>query len=257
MRPEMSELGLFQIPDVPGTNRMWRFSAHLLRPLLVAGTTREWTGERQLPEEGGAIIALNHVSQIDPILATLWMFEHQGRLPSFLAKDSLFDSKAVGWWFRGTNHVRVDRANGADALAASVGALAEGKVLLNYIEGTITRDPDGWPMVPKTGTARLALMTGAPVLPVAQWGSQHLMPAYSGKINTKSRAHIQFNMGEPVDLSDLAGGADDREAVAIATKRIMVSIVSQLEVLRGETAPAELYDPVAHGFTKYGKPIAD
>jgi 1-acyl-sn-glycerol-3-phosphate acyltransferase len=252
----MSELGLFEIPQVPGTNRMWRFSAHLLRPILVAGTTREWTGERQTPAEGGAIIALNHVSQIDPILATLFMFEHEGRLPSFLAKDSLFENPYVGWWFRGTDHVRVDRAHGADALQASVQALADGKVLLNYIEGTITRDPEGWPMVPKTGTARLALMTGAPVLPVAQWGAQQLMPAYSGKINLKSRAHIQYSMGEPVDLSDLTGGAEDHEAVAIATTRIMSAIVSQLEVLRGETAPAELYDPVAHGFTKYGKPVA-
>jgi 1-acyl-sn-glycerol-3-phosphate acyltransferase len=137
-----------------------------------------------------------------------------------------------------------------------VQALADGKVLLNYIEGTITRDPEGWPMVPKTGTARLALMTGAPVLPVAQWGAQDLMPAYSGKINVRSRAHIQYSMGEPVDLSDLTGGADDHEAVAIATTRIMDAIVSQLETLRGETAPTELYDPVAHGFTKYGKPVA-
>lgn len=100
-------------PMVPGANRMWRNSARTLRPLFMALTRRDWRGGQQLGPSGGAIVVANHLSQIDPILATHFIWEHQNRTPSFLAKESLFTNRYVGWWFRGTDHVRVDRTAGA------------------------------------------------------------------------------------------------------------------------------------------------
>lgn len=241
-------------PTLDEPNRMWRNSARSLRPVFLALTRRDWGGAVTTPATGGAIIALNHVSQIDPILTTHWMWEHQGRVPSFLAKASLFDNRFVGWWFRGTGHVSVDRAGGSAAIAPAVQAVRDGKVILVYVEGTITRDPEGWPMVPKTGAARIALESGVPVIPVAQWGAQDLMAAYSGRMRLR-RTDVAFRAGEPVDLSDLVGRHEDPDAVQEASERIMAAIVGQLEEIRGEVAPVERFDPVAAGVTRYGRPV--
>ncbi|MDO7869460.1 lysophospholipid acyltransferase family protein [Nocardioides jiangxiensis] len=235
----MTEPTIFDFPTVPGWNRVWWASARALRPLLVALTRTTWSGTPQTPAEGGAIIALNHISQVDPILTTHFMIEHEGRVPSFLAKESLFRNRWVGWWFRATDHVPVDRSAGGLSIGPAVEAVRKGAVILAYVEGTITRDPDGWPVTAKTGTARIALETGAPVIPVAQWGAQELMPAYSGRLRVRlwNQPEVAFRIGSPVDLSDLVGRQADPVAVAEATGRIMQAIVAELEVLRGESAP--------------------
>lgn len=238
MENGVTEYGLFELPPVPGSNLMWRLSARTLRPILLVITRPDWRGTRQTPAEGGAIIALNHISQIDPILATHFMWEHQGRVPSFLAKESLFVNKYVGWWFRGTDHVRVDRSAGFLSIRPAVEALRAGKVLLAYVEGTITRDPEGWPMAPRTGAARMALETRVPVIPVAQWGAQDLMPAYSGRLRLRARPRVSFSVGPAVFLSDLHGLQENPDAVAEASDRIMAAIVRLLEDIREEKAPA-------------------
>lgn len=242
----------FSLPYAPDTNGVWRWSARVLRPALLLITRRGWVGARPIPQQGGAVVALNHLSQIDPILTTHYMWEHHGRLPSYLAKQSLFENRTVGWWFRNTGHICVDRTAGSAAIEPAVDAVRDGKVALVYIEGSITRDPDGWPMVPKTGAARIALQSGAPVIPVAQWGAQNLMEPYSGKLRLRGRTDVTFRAGEPVDLSDLVGRHDDADAVRQATDRIMAAIVALLEEIRGETAPADRYDPAAHGQSRYG-----
>lgn len=246
---------LVSLPPVHGRpNRIWVSSARSLRPVFLGLTRRDWGPERVVPTDGGVIIALNHLSEIDPLLTTHWMWEHQGRVPSFLAKASLFENRWVGWWFRGTDHVRVDRTSGGDAVGPAVEAVREGKAILVYVEGTITRDPDGWPMVPRSGAARIALESGVPVIPVAQWGAQDLLPAYTGKFRLRRRTAVAFRAGEAVDLSDLLGLHDDVDAVQEASERIMAAIVAELEEIRHEKAPARRFDPVAEGFTRYGRP---
>ncbi len=246
---------LVSVPPVAGTpNRIWVGSARALRPLFLGLTRRDWGPERVVPADGGVIIALNHLSEIDPLLTTHWMWEHQGRVPSFLAKASLFENRWVGWWFRGTGHVRVDRAAGGDAVGPAVEAVRAGKAILVYVEGTITRDPEGWPMVPRTGAARIALETGVPVVPVAQWGAQDLLPAYSGRFRLGRRTDVAFRAGAPVDLSDLLGRHEDADAVQEASQRIIAAIVAELEGIRGVAAPAERFDPVLRGVTRYGRP---
>jgi 1-acyl-sn-glycerol-3-phosphate acyltransferase len=112
-----------------------------------------------------------------------------------------------------------------------------------YPEGTLTRDANSWPMVAKTGLARLAVMSKAPVIPVAQWGAQRVLPAYSKKFRLFPRTKLQVKAGAPLDFSKWYGKEGDPEAMAEATAYAMAAITSILEELRGEKRPADIFDP--------------
>ena len=112
-----------------------------------------------------------------------------------------------------------------------------------YPEGTITRDPGLWPMTGKTGAARIALETGAPVIPVAQWGAQEVIAPYSKEFRILPRKTMHVTAGPPVDLDDLRGRALDATTLREATERIMAAITALLEEIRGETAPGRAVRP--------------
>jgi 1-acyl-sn-glycerol-3-phosphate acyltransferase len=126
-----------------------------------------------------------------------------------------------------------------------------------YPEATITRDPGLWPMVGKTGAARIALATGAPVIPVAQWGAHRFLPPYAHRPVLRPRATVHARAGAPVDLSDLQGTTPTPETLDTATERIMAAITAQLEIIRGERAPAERFDPRRAGVAGYGDPAPE
>ncbi len=98
-------------------------------------------------------------------------------------------------------------------------ALAEGAAVIFYPEGTATRDPDLWPMVAKTGVARLALATGAPVIPVAHWGTQDVLPYGSKKPRLFPRKTVRTVAGKPVDLSAVGGQVHLGEGAARGHRR--------------------------------------
>ena len=112
-----------------------------------------------------------------------------------------------------------------------------------YPEGTLTRDPDMWPMVAKTGCARLALLTNTPVIPIAQWGSQLVVPNYTKKLSLFPRKTIIIRAGKPVDLSKWYGKSDDPQALIEATAAIMRAITDLLEEIRGQKRPQVIFDP--------------
>jgi 1-acyl-sn-glycerol-3-phosphate acyltransferase len=112
-----------------------------------------------------------------------------------------------------------------------------------YPEGTLTRDPNMWPMVAKTGCARLALLTSTPVIPIAQWGSQLVVPNYTKKLKLFPRKTIIIRAGAPVDLSKWYGKSDDPKALVEATAVIMRAITDLLEEIRGERRPEVIFDP--------------
>jgi 1-acyl-sn-glycerol-3-phosphate acyltransferase len=115
-----------------------------------------------------------------------------------------------------------------------------------YPEGTLTRDPDVWPMTGKSGAARVALMTGAPVIPVAHWGAHEIMPPYGmggkGKVNLFPRHKVVVSAGPPVDLSKYQGQEITAQVLRDATEDIMTAITEVLAGIRGEQPPAERYD---------------
>ena len=121
--------------------------------------------------------------------------------------------------------------------------LRNGACVIFYPEATVTRDPDRWPMVAKTGAARLALSTGAPVIPVAHWGAQDVLPYGSFKPHVLPRRTVHILAGPPVDLSAFAGQPLTSQTLRAATAVIMADITRLLGELRGAAPPAEPYHP--------------
>ncbi|WP_312855780.1 lysophospholipid acyltransferase family protein [Nocardioides stalactiti] len=217
----------------------WWVAITVIKPILVVVRRRDWRGTELLPGSGGVILAANHVSHVDPLLLSEMVLA-QRRVPAFLAKSALFDRRLVGWWFRSAGHIAVDREEGRQGYDAALAAVRSGRVVLVYPEGSITKADDGWPMAMKNGAARLALESGAPLLPVAQWGAQELLPAYSKRPHPLRRPRVLIEIGPPVDLDDLRGGGSVHEAASEGTRRLFEAIVGMLERVRGEGPPVRL-----------------
>jgi 1-acyl-sn-glycerol-3-phosphate acyltransferase len=222
----------------------YRLVVVVMRPLLLMTTTRDWRHQERIPQSGGFILAANHVSYVDPMTLAHYVLE-SGRAPKFLAKSSLFEVPVLKRVFIGAKQIPVYRgtADAAKALSAAVDAVEAGDCLLIYPEGSATRDPDCWPMKARTGVARLALMTGAPVIPVAQWGPQKLW-RYKAKFpHPFPPKRIHVIAGEPVDLSEYAGKPMTTEVLHEVTDLIMARITALLVELRGGEPPVVAYDP--------------
>ena len=228
--------------------RSYRLVIALVIPLLRLLTVRRWSGAENLPSSGGFLVCPNHISYADPMTLGHLLLE-SGHPPYFLAKESLFRLPVVGRVIRGAGQIPV-RRDGPDASAAlegAVDALGQGRCIVIYPEGTLTRNPHGWPMVGRSGAARLALQTGCPVVPVAQWGPQRMWRPYTKRVRIFGRTTIQVSVGAPVDLDDLRGRPLDTEVLAEATERIMAAITELLRPLRPGEPPAQRFDPRASG----------
>lgn len=224
----------------------YAFAAGVLRPLLRVATRRDWRGAENLPAEGGVVVVPNHISHVDPFVVAHYLFD-QGRLPRFLAKASLFSVFFVRTVITGAKQIPVYRetAEAGSSLRDAVAAIRAGELVVVYAEGTLTRDPQLWPMAGKTGAARIALTTGCPVLPLAAWGPQEMLAPYSKRLHLVPRVTMQVTLGPPVDLADLMGTPITTETLRVATDRIMDALTALVSELRGEPAPAIRLDPRA------------
>ena len=225
-------------------SRTYRCAAALIRPLLFATTKRDWRGGEHLPRRGGFIVAGNHLSNIDPLTFAHFLYDH-GHAPRVLAKASLWKVPVVGNLLTRSGQIPVLRnsASAAHSLSTAVEALREGACVAVFPEGTLTRDPELWPMVAKTGVARLALEARLPVVPIAQWGMQDLLPQYSKRFRPFPRKHVAVHAGPPVVLDDLYDRPRDAATLHEATDRVMDAITALLEEIRGERAPRGRFDP--------------
>lgn len=237
--------------------RGWAFGlgVAIVRPALLATTKPNWIDGHKIPASGGCLIALNHISHVDPLLSAHLVWDH-GRVPRYLAKASLFKSKVAGAYFRSAGQIPVERMsrNALGAYDAAVAAVRAGECVVVYPEGTITRDPGSWPMTGKSGAARIALTTGCPVIPVGQWGAQDLLAPYAKRPDLFPRKRVTMKVGDPVDLSDLAAQEHTPAVVSQATDRIMDAITALVAEVRGEPAPAERFDPRKAGVAPIGNP---
>ncbi|MCM2425918.1 lysophospholipid acyltransferase family protein [Streptomyces sp. RKAG337] len=224
----------------------YRLAAAIAKPPLLVLFKRDWRGMEHIPADGGFITAVNHNSFLDPLSYGHFQY-NTGRVPRLLAKAGLFKIFFVGMMLRGTGQIPVYResTDAANAFRAAVAAINSGECVAFYPEGTLTRDPDQWPMTGKTGAARVALLTKAPVIPIAQWGANEAMPPYAKgkKFFLFPRKTLRVIAGPPVDLSRFYGQEPTAEVLREVTDVIMAEITELLAVLRGEPAPAALYDP--------------
>jgi 1-acyl-sn-glycerol-3-phosphate acyltransferase len=237
--------------------RGWVFAvgASILKPLFFLTTKPDWIDGDKIPATGGCVLVLNHVTKIDPLTAAHFVYDH-GRLPRYLAKADLFKNKALSKFLRSGGQIPVERLtrNAVGAFDAAVAAVNSGECIVVYPEGTITRDPDMWPMTGKSGAARIALATGCPVIPVGHWGAHELLAPYSKKPDLFPRKKIIVKAGDPVDLSDLLDKERTQAVINEATARIMAAITALVEDIRGEKAPAERFDPRRAGVSEIGNP---
>lgn len=199
---------------------------------------------RRLPQQGPALIVVNHVSHVDPFLVAKMILDG-ARRPRFLAKEAIFDVRVVGAAMRGMGHIPVKRGSveARDSLAAAVEALERGGMIVLHPEGTVTRDPQGWPMAGKTGAARLALLApDVPVIPVAQWGVQQQVDLYRKKVKLIPRPRHVLSVGEPIDLSAFRGRGADAATLREVTDVIVRRLRRDVAELRGLPEPTgELY----------------
>ncbi|MGW5940919.1 lysophospholipid acyltransferase family protein [Streptomyces celluloflavus] len=223
----------------------YRLAAVICKPPLLVLFKRDWQGMEHIPADGGFITAVNHNSYLDPLSYAHYQY-NTGRVPRFLAKAGLFKGGFVGLMMRGTGQIPVYRetTDAAVAFRAAVAAIDKGECVAFYPEGTLTRDPEMWPMQGKTGAARVALLTKAPVIPVAQWGANDVMPPYAKekKLRLFPRKTLRVKAGPPVDLSAFYGQEPTAEVLRAVTDTIMAAVTAQLAEVRGEPMPAEPYD---------------
>lgn len=236
-----------------GTNRTYKICAGVLIPIISLITKRSWTGAENIPNTGAAIVASNHVSYFDVLNLTHFLFKN-GRAPRYLGKVGVFKVPIIGRIILAAGQVPVEREtpNAGKAVDHALRLLQSGHLLGVYPEGTLTRDLEHWPMVAKTGLVRLALSTNTPVIPVAQWGSQILMPTYSKKLKLFPRTKITIVAGKPIDLSPWYGKSDDPQALIEATAKVMLEITKLLEEIRGQKRPEVIFDPHTSDLPRIG-----
>jgi 1-acyl-sn-glycerol-3-phosphate acyltransferase len=221
------------------TPLLWRFVLWLAGIVVPAVCRLRVTSD--MPAElrdGPLILAGNHIATFDPI-ATTAASRRAHIAPRMMATGGLFRAPVIGPLMQAAGHIPVDRGREtvANAVPAGVAALEAGSVVFIYPEGRIGLDPAMWPERAKTGMARLALASGAPVAPVAIWGS-HEVIAYHGRrhmwrmliSSLWRRPIVRVHFGAPVDLTGLRLGVVGHAQQA--SDRIMDAIAAELGPLR-------------------------
>ncbi|MFD4420323.1 lysophospholipid acyltransferase family protein [Agromyces sp. NPDC058484] len=231
----------------------WVLAALVLPVMNLAIRFRFHHSER-MPQAGAFVLAPNHYSEIDPVVIGMACWK-LGRAPRFLAKASLFKNPVLGWLLRTSGQIPVERAGSKShaALRAAEELVEKGRMVVVYPEGSLTRDPDLWPMRGKTGAVRIALEQDIPIIPVAHWGTQALMPRYGKKLSLVPRKTIDVAVGEPLDLGAYRGKPLEPAMLLKATGELMDAVAGLLAELRDTPAPAERWDPAAHGQKETGR----
>ncbi|GEK85912.1 1-acyl-sn-glycerol-3-phosphate acyltransferase [Microbacterium aerolatum] len=243
-------------PEKTRPSLFWLLAV-IVVPFISCLAKMRFIGREKLPMTGPFVLAPNHYSEFDPLIvaAAVWKL---GRAPRFMAKESLFRIPVVGAALRGTGMIPVARSSSRTASAQTIAQSRElvqaGRGVIVYPEGTLTRDPELWPMRGKSGAVRLAMAGDIPLIPMAQWGTQQIMGRYQKGLSIwPPRKPIDIIIGDPVDLSDLKDRQNEPAAIAEATERLMGAITALLEQVRHEKAPAKRWNPADHGQKETGR----
>lgn len=233
----------------------WPLAA-LIVPVLALIVRVDIRDGHKLPREGAFVLAPNHMSEFDPLVIARAVWG-MGRAPRFMAKESLFRVPVLGAVLRATGMIPVARASSASAAKQTIehaeALVSQGRGVIVYPEGSLTRDPDLWPMRGKTGAVRLALEGGIPLIPVAHWGSQRILPRYGKFSLWPPRKRVTVLVGDPLDLSAYVGHGKEMNALIAATDHLMAEIARLEGILRGQEPPAARWDPSAHGQAETGR----
>jgi 1-acyl-sn-glycerol-3-phosphate acyltransferase len=174
------------------------------------------TGREHIPRTGPAIVAVNHISYLDPPL----MGSAIRRPMWFMAKAELFENPFLSWFFRALHAFPVRRGEGdRAALKRTLDYLEKGDMVLIFPEGTRSKTGELGP--PEMGVGMLALRTGAPVIPVALSGTSEMLPPNARRLHP---ARIRIKIGPPLHFPKPPAGRIPREAYAEAAEEIIQAI---------------------------------
>lgn len=235
-------------------NFAFRVYSWIVVPLIASMAKIEIIDGEKLPKRGAYVLAPNHFSEIDPLIMAVAVWK-MGRAPRFLAKASLFKVPVVGFVLRTTGQIPVYRQQAkteSQPLKEAEAIIEKEAVVIVYPEGTLTRDPDLWPMRGKSGAVRLARAANIPIIPVAHWGTNDLMPRYSKKLRCFPRKKITIKVGDPIPAEEFAQ-ADNATKLKTSTDRVMAEISALVSDLRGEPAPKERWNPEDHNQAETGR----
>jgi len=239
-------------PEKSRPSAFWPLAA-IIVPVTGLFARIEIRGAEHLPREGAYVLAPNHNSEFDPVVVAVAVWR-LGRAPRFMAKESLFKVPVLGAALKATGMVPVPRASTSanQSMKAAEQIARDGRGVIVYPEGTLTRDPDLWPMRGKTGAVRLALAADLPLIPVAQWGVQQILPRY-GKLRFPRRSRVVVEFGPAIDLSEHRATPGQPATLTRATDELMARIAAMLAGIRGVPAPAERWNPSQHGQNETGR----
>jgi 1-acyl-sn-glycerol-3-phosphate acyltransferase len=212
-------------------------------------------GLEKLPKTGSYVLVSNHVTNVDALAVAYFVYVKLNRAPHFLAKESLFRIPVIGKILLAAGQIPVYRTSGQrndEPLRVAHEYLKRGHMIGIFPEGTLTRDPDMWPMRGKSGAVRLALDTNVPVYPIAHWGSHHILPTYGSKFRPGFWKRVEVTVGNEIDLTEYRNKKLTPEQLNTATEKVMVEITHLVEELRGEKAPAKRWSPEQSGQATHG-----
>lgn len=170
-------------------------------PPLVAvnGPYLTLDGLENIPEHGGALIALNHTSYVDWYPASIAALRRRRRL-RFMIKSEMVDVPVVSFVIKHIKLIPVDRAAGADAYAVALQRLKQGELVALHPEATISRSFELSEF--KTGAARLARAADVPIIPIIVWGAQRIWTKDHPKKLWRNKVPVLVKIGQPLRVAD-------------------------------------------------------
>jgi 1-acyl-sn-glycerol-3-phosphate acyltransferase len=198
---------------------MYAVARAILVPFLKLFFRWRVIGAQNIPKKGPVIVACNHISYFDP-LCHAYMINAGGRKCRFFAKSELWKNPFLRFVLTHAHQIPVERGSGESGpVEKAIEWLGRDELVVIYPESTITTNPDLTPMQGKTGVGRVAFATGAPVVPIAVWGSHWVRPK-KRKAVQKFRRLIALKAGEPMTFEDLKG-RPEAEAAREITDRVI------------------------------------
>ena len=229
-------------PALEGTglaSGSYKFARRVMTLLVNTTMRREWIGMEHIPKTGPVLVAVNHIGHADPACVALFVND-SGRHPRFMAKAELMKFPGLTYLMNDTGQIPVyrDTREAGAALVNAVKRLEADGCVVVYPEGTITKDPDLWPMRARTGIARLFLATGAPVVPLAQWGPNHLRRHW----RPWRRVLVRMAAGPALDLDRFKGKAATPQLLDEITDLVIAALRDGVSKLREEPVPSVIWD---------------
>jgi 1-acyl-sn-glycerol-3-phosphate acyltransferase len=209
----------------------WRVGLYSVGTVARACFDVHFVGMHNIPRQGPAIIASNHVSVIDPVIISLGP-SYRGRTVRFLAAAEMFDKPLVGTGLRLIRQIPIRRGESDfEALEEAARVIAAGALAGIFPEGGVGQGP----LQPgRRGVARIALSGGVPLIPTAIWGTQQRWPRSGFRVNPPWRPRVAAVFGAPITP---VGSARNPKDVRELTDRVMGEIAQALDRAKHVAGP--------------------